>query len=257
MSFDDLCIQAYDNRNNLTNLYELWEEAYNNKKSYSLKENSYITFMFETYISDLIKVEIKKFNDNLLKNRDMQYDSKSFNPVRHERRKALTVKNPYAEYIAQGKKTIEVRSKNTKHRGELVICSSQKPEIQEMQSGCMLALVDLYDTKPLKDLTAEEWELTCIPEKDRAGLKGYGWFLKDPVRIIEFPVKGQLGIWNLIIDKEDIIPYNATHVRDLDVDFDEVNPYDRKAVKKGCFIILTIFVLFLIIVVAILRALFY
>lgn len=172
----------------------------------------------------------------------MQHKKEDYNENLHEMKKALTVKNPYAEWIAQGVKKIEVRSKNTNYRGELVICSSQKPEIQEMQSGCILAIVDLYKTKPLEDLTAEEWELTKIPVSERKGLTGYGWFLKDPNRIVEYPVKGHLGIWNLVMDKLEFVPYNIGAFYNQELKPKKLGKYDNKAVRKGCFVLFIIFV---------------
>jgi len=172
----------------------------------------------------------------------MQHKKEDYNSDLHEMKKALTVKNPYAEWIAQGLKKIEVRSKNTNYRGELVICSSQKPEIQEMQSGCILAIVDLYKTKPLEDLTAEEWELTKIPAKDRIGLTGYGWFLKEPTRLVEYPVKGQLGIWNLVMDNLEFVPYNSSAILNQEVKAEMMGKYNNEAVRKGCFVLFVIFV---------------
>ena len=143
----------------------------------------------------------------------MQYKSKEYDPLFHDTFKALSVKQPYAGYIATGEKQIEVRSKPTSYRGKLLICASKdgKPSEKAPGYGCTIAFVDIVDCKPLSDLTAEEWERTKIPadlvEKIKATNNGYGWFLKNPRRVIEFPVKGQLGIFNLVYTKDMIIEY--------------------------------------------------
>ena len=42
--------------------------------------------------------------------------------------KALSIKQPWAELILEGKKTIEIRSWKTKHRGYFIIHSSKRPD---------------------------------------------------------------------------------------------------------------------------------
>ena len=69
----------------------------------------------------------------------MQYNNKDYKPKLHDRWRALTVKNPYATQlvtaayedngIVYGEKCIEVRSKNTPYRGDLMVCSSANPVI--------------------------------------------------------------------------------------------------------------------------------
>ena len=143
----------------------------------------------------------------------MQYKNEDYNPILHDRFKALSVKQPYAGYIASGEKQIEVRSKPTKYRGELLICASRdgKPSDTAPGYGCTISFVELYDCKPLSELTPEEWEKTKLPgylmDKLKASKNGYGWFIKNPRPVIEFPVKGQLGIFNLVFTKDMIMEY--------------------------------------------------
>lgn len=240
MDETDILIKAYDNRYNLAELNKLYRYLLDNKLNFTGSQLTYLCFALNTYGELAIKSDIKTINKTL---EIMQYSNKDYDENLHERKKALTVKNPYAEWIAQGKKQIEVRSKNTTYRGELVICSSKAPEIQEMQSGCMLALVELYETKRLEDLTPEEWHLTCIPKEERKDLKGYGWFLRNPSRLVEYPVKGQLGIWNLVVDKMEFVPYNSEAIHNIDVEVDYSQVYNRQAVKDGYKVIIFIFVI--------------
>ncbi|AFM54843.1 hypothetical protein B620_gp65 [Croceibacter phage P2559S] len=242
MDFNDLIIKIADAKDDTGLAQECLDYAISEADTYSESEQQYLLLILNQVFDDLITRE--KAELIRLQNRyKMQHKKEDYNEQQHEMKKALTVKNPYAEWIAQGVKTIEVRSRSTKHRGELVICSSQQPEIQGMQSGCMLCLVNLYDVKPLEKLTPQEWELTKIPVAERKGLTGFGWMLKDPVRIVEYPVKGQLGIWNLVMDRLEFIPYNSAEIKAYNVEAEEVGKYDRKAVKKGCLVLFVIFVL--------------
>jgi len=163
----------------------------------------------------------------------MQYENKSFNPDIHDRFKALTVKQPYASALVEFSKveffgfppdfekrrlaikSIEVRSRATSYRGDLLICSSATPEIAGLMSAATLGIVELFDIKPVADFTPEDWENTRIPEEKRKLIKGgYGWLMRNPRRVIEFPIKGQLGIYNLVYTKGVIFQYPENVVCD-------------------------------------------
>lgn len=149
----------------------------------------------------------------------MQIDRNKYNPVEHDSFRALTVKQPYAENlvtpaykdedgIIYGVKTIEVRSKRTQYRGDLLICSSASPVLPGMLSGVTLGFVELYDIKPIEEFTEEDWENTRIPKEKREKIThGYGWLMRNPRRVIEYPIKGQLGIYNLYYTKGEIMQY--------------------------------------------------
>ena len=61
--------------------------------------------------------------------------------------KAISIKNPFATQILRGTKNIEYRTWDTKHRGDLLICSSANPQVPGMLSGCALCVVELVDTQ--------------------------------------------------------------------------------------------------------------
>ena len=155
----------------------------------------------------------------------MQINKKDYNPDQHEIFKALTVKQPYADLLTRvtfrdesgeyhAGKTIEVRSQNTKYRGDLLICSSAKPAgLVGHLPGVTCGFVELYDTKPVEEFTPEDWEATCIPEKDRPR-KGFGWLMRNPRRVVEMPIKGQLGLYNIIVPNGDITEYPRVVILD-------------------------------------------
>lgn len=161
----------------------------------------------------------------------MQYKNSEFDPEKHDRFPALTVKQPYAsllleykekatfgtppdfEVFTMAEKSIEVRSKNTKFRGDILITSSGDPVLPGLESGVALGFVELYGVKPIKEFTQQDWENTRIPETERHKYKkGYGWLMRNPRRVIEYPVKGQVGIWNCVFTKDTIIEY-PQHVK--------------------------------------------
>jgi len=156
----------------------------------------------------------------------MQFEIKQFNKEKHDRWKALTVKQPYAtdlvtvaykesETVEIGVKSIEVRSKNTHYRGDVMICSSASPVLHGLESGVCLGLVNLYDVKLCKDFTPEDWENTRIPEAEQHKYKKcFGWMMRNPRRVIEYPVKGQLGLFHLVYTIDTITEYPRTVVMD-------------------------------------------
>ena len=127
------------------------------------------------------------------------------------------MKQPYADYLTNidwedsegnlhAKKSIEVRSRKTNYRGDILICSSAKPEVIGRMSGVTCGMVEIYDIKPVEEFTPEDWENTCIPE-DKRPKKGWGWLTRNPRRCVEMDVKGQLGIYDLIMPKDDLTFY--------------------------------------------------
>ncbi len=105
--------------------------------------------------------------------------------------KAISLKQPFANWVCEGKKTIETRTWNTKYRGDLVICSSQNPKIEPY--GKALCIVDVVSTEPMKKTHEKK---ACCKIYPRA----WTWHLKN-LRVIKkpFPVKGKLGIYDLEI----------------------------------------------------------
>lgn len=93
--------------------------------------------------------------------------------------KAISIKNPFATQIMRGTKNIEYRTWDTKHRGDLLICSSANPQVPGMMSGCALCVVELVDTQ--YDSTNDVYE----------------WHLSNVRKIKAFPVKGKLNFFEV------------------------------------------------------------
>ena len=115
--------------------------------------------------------------------------------------KALTVRQPFAECIATGEKTIEALSRPTKHRGLLVIHAAGQPAevlavyCERLRFGEVLAVVDLVDCRPLQrgDRLA-----TMAPVDEPFRTEGlFAWVLTNPRRVDPFPARGQLNFWNV------------------------------------------------------------
>ena len=115
--------------------------------------------------------------------------------------KALSLKQPFAELILQGRKKIELRKWNTKFRGEFLIHASKNPDERSMKAfgfdslplGCIVGKATLTEVKSYKNseefnkdknlhLASEEWG-------------SYGFILSNVQRMKPIPCKGRLGFW--------------------------------------------------------------
>lgn len=125
--------------------------------------------------------------------------------------KALSLRQPYAELIVSGKKIIELRRWNTKHRGIFLVHASQyHPALSEVEPfgltlddldfGAIIGSVELIDVKNYDDLPDNEWEKDS--KYHLAGLdykySTKGFLLKNAKRFKKpFLYKGQLNFFEV------------------------------------------------------------
>lgn len=149
--------------------------------------------------------------------------------------KAISVQQPFAFEIMSGMKTIEVRTWDTLHRGDLLICSSGKPafareDMEEMEEeyGCTfrygqaLCLVRLVEVRPVR---AGDEEEALMDEIDP---EAYAWVLDDVRPLVPFPVKGKQGFYEvddrlIVISPfpygESVVVKSGTLAQDFGIDF--------------------------------------
>ena len=106
--------------------------------------------------------------------------------------KALSVKQPWANLIASGRKTIETRTWTTTYRGSLLIVSSKRPNISP--AGSAVAVVELVDCRRMTK--ADEAAACCAVYPNAVS-----WVMEDIRRVRPFPVKGALGVFDCPIDQ--------------------------------------------------------
>ncbi len=102
--------------------------------------------------------------------------------------KALSIKQPWANMIASGVKTIETRTWCTDYRGSLLIVSSKTPRIEP--AGYAIAVAKLVDCRTM---TKRDEEEACCDWYPGA----YSWVLINTKKIKPFPVRGRLGIYDV------------------------------------------------------------
>ena len=110
--------------------------------------------------------------------------------------KALSVKQPWANMIASGKKTVETRRWMTKYRGPLLIVSTKQPRIEP--SGCAVAVATLSDCRVMK--RSDERAACC-----RVYRNAMAWILEDVRRIEPVPTKGAFGVFDCAVELDELV----------------------------------------------------
>jgi hypothetical protein len=107
---------------------------------------------------------------------------------------ALSLKQPFANWVSSGRKNIETRNWSTNYRGDLLICASLSGKGDP--KGVALCVVELYFVRAM---TKADEKGACVDLYPGA----YAWLLRN-VRILPslFPVKGRLGLYKVNVDLE-------------------------------------------------------
>ncbi len=116
--------------------------------------------------------------------------------------KTLSLKQPFAELILQGKKTIELRKWNTNFRGEFLIHASKNPNEEAMKKfgfeklpcGYIVGKANLIDIKHYAN--DEEFNRDKNLHLASREWGNFGFVLKNPERIKPIPARGQLNFWD-------------------------------------------------------------
>lgn len=110
--------------------------------------------------------------------------------------KALSVRQPAANKIAAGEKTIELRTWATNYRGPILIVSSKKPKIEP--AGCALAIVDIVDCQLMRQ---EHIAASCCSQLYP---ECFSWILANVRRIRPFALRGSLGLYEINLNQLNI-----------------------------------------------------
>ena len=122
--------------------------------------------------------------------------------------KCLSVSQPYADLIINGKKTIELRTWNTKFRGECLIhapmrvkdeaCDRLGIDKSGLRTGVIIGKVEIYDVKlydSLEELKKDHAKHLFDEEFFR---HRYGFLLRKPQALrVPITYKGSLGFFEV------------------------------------------------------------
>ena len=117
--------------------------------------------------------------------------------------KALSLKQPFAELILQGRKKIELRKWNTRFRGDFFIHASLHPDkeamkkfgFQELPCGCIVGKARLVLVKEYTNKEEHAKDRNLHLASHFWG--NYGFVLEDVERIKPLPYKGALHFFEV------------------------------------------------------------
>lgn len=122
--------------------------------------------------------------------------------------RCLSVSQPYADLIISGKKTIELRTWNTKYRGEFLVhapikikeeaCKRLDIDKSKLRRGVIIGKVEIYDVKSydsIEELKKDQDKHLATEEFLR---HRYGFLLRKPQALrVPVPYKGSLGFFEV------------------------------------------------------------
>jgi len=122
--------------------------------------------------------------------------------------KTLSIRQPWADLIIQGRKTLELRTWTVKHRGPLAIHASQTVEREaclahgldpdQVTAGAAIGVVDLVEISELDAASYEARRGEHLADEPWGGGPLYGWRLANPRLLPEpLPVRGRMGLFEL------------------------------------------------------------
>jgi hypothetical protein len=127
--------------------------------------------------------------------------------------KALSFRQPWAELVLQGRKTMDLRTYNTHYRGRLAVHASQTIERDnclqhdlepaDLQTGGVVGTVELVDVVPLDEAAYEAHRDEHLAgRRYRQGL--YGWILARPERWPQMiPARGRTNLFSVDLEAPD------------------------------------------------------
>jgi hypothetical protein len=124
--------------------------------------------------------------------------------------KALSFRQPWAELILQGRKTMDLRTYRTNHRGPLAIHASKTVERDacrehnlnpdDLDTGGVVGIVGLVDVIPLTETDYEIHRGEHLAGRSFQESM-FGWILRDPQRLPQIaPVRGRMSLFNVDLE---------------------------------------------------------
>jgi hypothetical protein len=130
--------------------------------------------------------------------------------------KALSFRQPWAELVLQGRKTMDLRTWSTRHRGPLAIYASQTVEKEacllhgldpdQLTTGAVIGLVDLTGVIEL-DQAAYDARISQHLRGRHFQEPLFGWELANPRSLSDpVPVRGRLLLFDVILPDSGATP---------------------------------------------------
>ncbi len=161
--------------------------------------------------------------------------------------KALSIRQPWAELILRGRKTIELRTWKTNHRGRIAIHASQTVREEaclaygldpaRVVRGALVGTVELVDVLALDDSMWETLRDQHLSQRDFPGPM-FGWRLEHPQRLPQpISIRGRMSLFNVpdeVIAGEALPPPRVTYTVRPDAPvYDPEKPFELRVAPHG------------------------
>lgn len=133
-------------------------------------------------------------------------------PSRADGPPAISIQQPWAELILQGKKSIEVRKWNPSYRGPVWLHTGLKVNeeldkqfgLSGLYRGCFVGRFELAN---IIRFDADRWSMWRSRHLVEGPMFGelYGWMIREPVRTRPIPAKGKLGLFHPEPEVQDLL----------------------------------------------------
>lgn len=124
--------------------------------------------------------------------------------------KALFLDQPKASSVAKKNQVAVLLSKNSKYKGEVLICSTGK-KVYGLLHSSMIATAELIEVKPVNDFGPNDWTACNLtPHRKHEGK--FGYFFKNVQRVVEIPIRPRSAekLSDLDIISHDVVKYPQT-----------------------------------------------
>ena len=119
--------------------------------------------------------------------------------------KCLSLKQPYAELLVSGKKSIELRNWNTSFRGKFLVHASKNIDkdlgidYNKLTRGAIIGSAVLYDVKQYRNKTELEVDKNKhLADIKKFGFRRYGFMIKNAHRFRRsIPYPGMLKFFEV------------------------------------------------------------
>lgn len=154
--------------------------------------------------------------------------------------KALSFRQPWAELILQGRKTLDLRTYPTHYRGPLAIhaaktiereaCLKHGLDPEALATGGIVGLAELVDVRPLSQADYDNRQAEHLAGRSyREGM--HGWLLRDPQRLPELiPAPGRMSLFNVELDPEQV---RATEGEGFRLNSVTIDPQTDREARTG------------------------
>lgn len=123
--------------------------------------------------------------------------------------KCLSLKQPYADLLVEGIKTIELRKWKTKFRGTFLVHASKVPfesSYDKSRLGCIVGMATLVDVKHYDNEKAWQSDIPLHRADDDFIESHYGFVIVNPTKFEKpIPFAGSLNFFNVLFNEETLI----------------------------------------------------